>query len=85
MAVGFCRAAAIQNSPGLQPWVGGALDRPESGDRDGCVGARASIPQSRLNLGRHFQGAFPRQTDPGLKHLGCSVRPLRGRRRSPND
>src|ERR1700758_642806 len=31
--VGFCHEVAIENSPGLQPWVGVSQMRPESGAR----------------------------------------------------
>jgi hypothetical protein len=49
-----------------------------SGDRVVYSGRGVSIPSSRANVGCHFQGIYLYLINPGLKHLGCDLKPLHG-------
>jgi hypothetical protein len=62
---------------GFNPGLRKALNRPESGDRDGHIVIGVLIHQPRPNIGCRFQGTSLSLPNPGLKPgaeaLGYSV------------
>ena len=55
----FCREAAIQNSPGLEPWVIRSAEiRPDSGGRDASLGYSDVILALRPTSGATFRAPF---------------------------
>jgi hypothetical protein len=50
---------------GFSPGLDDALDRPDSGDRDGPAAVGALIPRPRLKLGCLFQGTFSKHLTQG--------------------
>jgi hypothetical protein len=55
----FCREAALDHRPGLQPWVGCLKAMcPERGTRGSRESSRQRTIPELTTFGRHFQGAF---------------------------